>query len=133
MIMETMCEPNKTYRRQMLIWAITYCVVTYGSVYTLKNAGIEHFGLRTLIALLPMLPIAWVGIIIMRFIRSLDELQRKMQFEAVVFSAVMTGLLTGAYGFMEGVGYPELDTVWVLPMLMVLWVVGQALARKRYQ
>jgi hypothetical protein len=131
--METLCENNKRYRNQMLVWAVTYCVVTYASVYTLKNFGIENFALRTLIALLPMLPIAWVGIIIMRFIRSLDELQQKIQLEAVIFSAVMTGLLTGAYGFMEGVGYPELDTIWVLPMLMVLWVVGQALARRRYQ
>ena len=131
--METPYEPNKRYRRQMLIWAITYCVVTYASVYTLKNAGIEHFGLRTLIALLPMLPIAWVGIIMLRFIRSLDEMQQKIQLEAVVFSAVMTGLFTGAYGFMEGVGYPELDTVWIMPMLMVLWVGGQMLARRRYR
>ncbi len=38
--METPYEPNKRYRRQMLIWAITYCVVTDASVYTLKNAGI---------------------------------------------------------------------------------------------
>lgn len=131
--MESICESNKQYRRQMLIWAVTYCVVTYASVYTLKNAGIEHFGLRTLIALTPMLPLAWVGFIIMRFIRSLDELQQKMQLEAVVFSAVMTALLTGAYGFMEGVGYPKLDTIWILPMLMILWVVGQALARRRYK
>jgi hypothetical protein len=131
--MATLNEQNKRYRRQMLIWAITYCVVTYASVYTLKNAGIGHFGLRTLIALLPMLPIAWVVVIILRFIRSLDELQQKIQFEAVVFSAVMTGLLTAAYGFMEGVGYPKLDTIWIMPMLMVLWVGGQVLARRRYQ
>jgi cation transport ATPase len=131
--METLCENNKRYRNQMLIWAITYCTVTYASVYTLKNAGIENFGLRTLIALLPMIPIAWVGVIIMRFIRSLDEFQQKIQLEAVVFSAVLTALLTGAYGFLEGVGYPKLDTIWILPMLMILWVVGQALARRRYQ
>ena len=131
--METPNEENKRYRRQMLIWAITYCLVTFASVYTLKNAGIGHLGLRTLIALLPILPVAWVGIIILRFIRSLDELQQKIQLEAVVFAAVMTGLLTGAYGFLEGVGYPELDTVWILPMLMVLWVGGQVLARRRYQ
>jgi hypothetical protein len=131
--MEKICESNKQYRRQMLIWSVTYCAVTFASIYTLKNAGIEHLGLRTLIALTPMLPIAWVGIIIMRFIRSLDELQQKMQLEAVIFSAVMTGLLTGAYGFMEGVGYPKLDTIWVLPMLLVFWTLGQALARRRYR
>lgn len=131
--METLCETNKRYRNQMLVWAIAYCAVTYGSVYSLKHLGIESFALRTVIALLPMLPIAWVGVIIMRFIRSLDEFQQKIQLEAVVFSAVLTGLLTGAYGFLEGVGYPKLDTIWILPMLIVLWVVGQVLARSRYQ
>ncbi|MEZ5278404.1 MAG: hypothetical protein R3F07_18625 [Opitutaceae bacterium] len=131
--MDTPNEQCKRYRRQMLTWAITYCLVTFASVYTLKNAGIENLGLRTLIALLPMLPVVWVGIIILRFIRSLDELQQKIQLEAVVFAAVTTGLLTGAYGFLEGVGYPELDTVWILPMLMVLWVGGQVLARRRFQ
>ena len=40
--METPNEENKRYRRQMLIWAITYCLVTFASVYTLKNAGIEN-------------------------------------------------------------------------------------------
>lgn len=131
--MDTTSEQNKRYRRQMLVGAITYCGVTLASVTILKKAGIENLGLRTLIALLPMVPVAWVGGIILRFTRSLDEMQQKIQFEAIVFSAVTTGLLTGAYGFMEGVGYPKLDTVWILPMLMVLWVVGQLLARRRYQ
>lgn len=131
--METLCENNKRHRNRMLIWAIIYCAVTYASVYALKNFGIEHFGLRTLIALVPMVPVIWVGRIIMQFIRSQDEFQQRIQLEAVVFSAVTTALLTCAYGFMEGAGYPELDTIWVLPMLSVLWVVGQILARRRYQ
>ena len=42
--METLCENNKHYRNQLLVWAITYCAVTYASVYALKNAGIENFG-----------------------------------------------------------------------------------------
>lgn len=131
--METLCETNRRYRNQMPVWAILYCSVTYASVYVLRNFGIEHFGLRTLIALVPMVPVIRVGRLIMKFIRSQDELQQKIQLEAVIFSAVTTALLTCAYGFMEGAGYPELDTIWVLPMLAVLWVVGQVLARRRYQ
>jgi hypothetical protein len=131
--METLCEPNKRYRNQMLVWAIIYCSVTYASVTLLKSYEIEPLALRTLIALLPVIPIIWAGRIIMKFIRSQDELQQKIQLEAVVFSAVTTALLTSAYGFMEGVGYPEMDTIWVLPMLTVLWVVGQVVARRRYR
>jgi len=116
----------------MLLWAVIYCSVTYGSVYVLKNYDIGGVGARTLIALLPMLPIVWVGMLTMKHVRQLDELQRKIQMEAVAFSAMTTALLTCSYGFMEGVGYPELDTIWILPMLSVLWVVGQILARRRY-
>jgi len=124
------CETK--YRKQMLLWAVIYCSVTYGSVYVLKNYDIGGVGARTLIALLPMLPIVWVGMLTMKHVRQLDELQRKIQMEAVAFSAMTTALLTCSYGFMEGVGYPELDTIWILPMLSVLWVVGQILARRRY-
>lgn len=131
--METQCENNKRYRLKMLLWASVYMITTYASVYVLKNSGIEQFGLRTLIALVPMVPVVWIGRIIIQFIRGLDEFQQKIQLEAIAFSAVTTALLTCAYGFMEGVGYPRLDTIWILPMLGVLWVIGQALARRRYQ
>jgi Na+/melibiose symporter-like transporter len=131
--MEQLCESNKRYRKQMFFWAVIYCSVTYASVYLLKHFTIGNLGVRTLIALFPMVPITFAGRIIIKFIRDLDELQQKIQLEAVIFSAVTTALVTCAYGFMEGVGYPELDTVWIMPMLMVLWVLGQILARRRYQ
>ena len=131
--MESLCENNKRYKKQMLAWAIIYCSVTYASVYILKNFEIGNLGVRTLIALLPMVPITLAGRIIIKFIRNLDEFQQKIQLEAAIFSVVTTALFTCAYGFMEGVGFPELDTVWVMPIIMVLWVIGQILARRRYQ
>jgi hypothetical protein len=98
----------------------------------LKVYVLYGFGLRTLIALAPMIPVLWVGNNILKYTRQLDEFQQRIQLDAVVFSAVATALLTSAYGLLEGVGYPELDTIWIMPMLAVLWVIGQILARRRY-
>ena len=127
----TTCDPR--YRNKMLLWAVVYCGTTAASVYILKTSGIENLALRTVIALTPMLPIFWLGTIIMGCMRNLDELQQKIQLEAVVFAAVLTALFTVAYGFLEKIGYPKLDTIWIFPMLMILWGIGQVIARRRYE
>ncbi|MEX0331193.1 MAG: hypothetical protein AB3N64_07200 [Puniceicoccaceae bacterium] len=127
----TTCDPK--YRNKLLLWAVVYCSTVAGSIYVLKTSGIENFALQTVIALVPMLPIIWLMQIIMSCMHNLDELQRKIQLDAVVFAAVLTALLTVAYGFLEKIGYPKLDTIWIFPMLMVLWTIGQAIARRRYE
>lgn len=127
-----MSDKDKNYLGQMILGAIVYIAVTAASVGILKYYVLDGLGLRTLIALAPMVPVFWIGNNIVKYTRQQDELQQRIQLDAVVFSAVVTALLTSAYGFMEGVGYPELDTVWIMPMLAVFWVVGQILSRRRY-
>ncbi|MEX0324494.1 MAG: hypothetical protein AB3N33_00240 [Puniceicoccaceae bacterium] len=127
----TTCDPK--YRNKLLLWAVVYCSTVAASIYVLKTSGIENLALQTVIALVPMLPIIWLMQIIMSCMRNLDELQQKIQLEAVVFAAVLTALFTVAYGFLEKIGYPKLDTIWIFPMLMVLWTIGQAIARRRYE
>lgn len=127
-----MSDKDKNYNGQMILGAIVYIAVTAASVGILKYYVLDGLGLRTLIALAPMVPVFWIGNNIVKYTRQQDELQQRIQLDAVVFSAVVTALLTSAYGFMEGVGYPELDTVWIMPMLAVFWVVGQILSRRRY-
>lgn len=127
-----MSDKDKNYIGQMILGAIVYIAVTAASVGILKYYVLDGLGLRTLIALAPMVPVFWIGNNIVKYTRQQDELQQRIQLDAVVFSTVVTALLTSAYGFMEGVGYPELDTVWIMPMLAVFWVVGQILSRRRY-
>jgi hypothetical protein len=65
--------------------------------------------------------------------RRMDELQMRIQFEALGFAFAGTAILTFSYGFLEGLGYPKLSMFMVWPILAVLWVVGLVLARRRYQ
>lgn len=84
-------------------------------------------------ALLPMLPGIATVWVIMRHIRSLDEMQRRMQFEGLAFGFAMTALITFSYGFLEGQGLPRLSMFAVLPLMNVLWVLGYVLACRRYR
>ena len=125
-----MSVDDKKYLIRMFFVMMTYLAVTYGSVWSLKNYELEGF--RTIIAITPMLPMAFVVVVIMTWVRKMDEFECRVQFEACVFSLIVTGMITGTYGFMEGVGYPELGTEWIPPMLIILWGLGNFVARRRY-
>ncbi len=85
------------------------------------------------VAVLPVLPVLLVLWTVQRAVGRLDELQRRVQFEGLVFACVGTGVLTFAYGFLEGVGLPHLNWTLVLPLMFALWGVGVALAGRRYR
>lgn len=85
-----------------------------------------------LLSLAPMLPAIFICAVIIRTIRHLDEMQRKLQFEALAFAFAGTALLTFGYGFLEGAGLPTLSMFVVWPLMAALWVVGTVIGRIRY-
>jgi hypothetical protein len=85
------------------------------------------------IALLPMIGAALAVWAIVRGIRRLDELQRRIQFEALSFAFAGTAFLTFGWGFLENAGQPRFPTFGVWPLMAVLWIIGLAIARRRYR
>ncbi|MTH78383.1 hypothetical protein [Paracoccus aestuariivivens] len=98
----------------------------------LLGFGIEASLPRTLIALAPMLPAIFVCVVVVRSIRCLDEMQRKLQFEALAAAFAGTALITFAYGFLEGVGYPKLSMFAVWPLMATIWFIGVMVGRLRF-
>jgi hypothetical protein len=84
------------------------------------------------ITLLPMIGAALAVWAIVRGVRRLDELQRRIQFEALAFAFAGTAFLTFGYGFLENAGQPKFPTFGIWPLMAVLWVTGLAIARRRY-
>jgi len=67
-------------------------------------------------------------------IRSLDEMQQRVQLEALAIAFAGTGVLSSTYGFLEGAGLPRIEWgVWIWPGMVALWVVGMLVARSRYR
>jgi len=66
--------------------------------------------------------------------RRLDELQQRVQLEALAIAFFGTGVLGAGYGFLEGAGLPHLDWgLWIWPGMAFLWAAGTAIASRRYK
>ena len=67
-------------------------------------------------------------------LRRLDELQQRIQLEALALAFFGTGVLAAFYGFLENAGLPKLDwggLTW--PVMVVLWAGGMVIATRRYR
>ncbi|HET6655665.1 MAG TPA: hypothetical protein VFH57_05410 [Gammaproteobacteria bacterium] len=88
---------------------------------------------RAVLAFLPVLPGIWALTAVFRFVRKLDELQRRIQFEAAVFSLVVTILFTFTYGFMQDfLQLPTFPLYWVTTLMIVAWGIGNGIASRKY-
>jgi len=123
---------NKQYQKELWTALAVYGAVLVGSIQLLTRLDVAR-PWRDLVALSPMLPAAATAWVVLRELRRMDELQRRIQLEALGFSFAGTAILTFSYGFLEGLGYPRLSMFTVWPILAMLWVVGLLLARRRYQ
>ena len=123
---------SKQYLMELSAALAVYGAMLFGSIELLSHAYVAR-PWRDVIALSPMLPAAAMAWVILRELRRMDELQRRIQLEALGFSFAGTAVLTFSYGFLEGLGYPKLSMFTVWPILATLWVVGLVLARRRYQ
>ncbi len=120
------------YRKELFSALAVYGVLLVGSIELLQHVAVAS-PWRDALALSPMLAAAAMPWIIVRELRRMDELQLRIQLEALGFAFAGTALATFSYGFLEGLGYPRLSMFDVWPLMAVLWIVGLALARRRYR
>jgi hypothetical protein len=88
------------------------------------------------IALAVVEAVATTGAVLMpvRTLRRLDEMQQRIQLEALAFAFFGTGILGISYGFLESAGMPRLDWGAVLwPAMVGLWALGTFLSSRRYR
>jgi hypothetical protein len=123
---------SRQYTLELSAALAIYAALLVGSIELLQHVALAS-PWRDAVALSPMVAAVAVPWIVLREMRRMDELQMRIQFEALGFAFAGTAILTFSYGFLEGLGYPKLSMFTVWPILAVLWVVGLVLARRRYQ
>src|SRR6218665_3002392 len=111
---------------------IGYMVILIASVLVL-NAEVVEGNWNTIVALTPMVPGFAVAFSVMRQVRISDELQRRIQLEALSLAFGGTALVTFSYGFLETVGYPKLSMFFVWPIMAVFWIVGGLISGRRFR
>lgn len=90
-------------------------------------------GWEVLLALLPLVPGIFVVFIVVASIRQMDEMQRRIQLEALAyaFGILFLALLTET--LLEISGRPASDPGVYILYMAAAWMIGQLLARWRYQ
>ena len=126
-----MKSAGRTYLKEFGGAMLAYTIVLPISI-ALINAH-PHAAWRAPVALTPIVPAALALWAFVRQMRRLDELQRRIQFEALAISFGATALLTFSYGFLENAGFPHISLIWILPLMVALWGVSLAVSSLRYR
>lgn len=134
---ETYSTPaGRRYVRAVLPIMLVYSLVLFGSIWLIKR-GIDSVPLRALVAVVPALAIAalmWAGL---RYLREIDELQRRIETEAIAASALFVSFLYFAGGLLQKakvILVPSADAmIWVFPMLMLAYGIAKFIAVPRYR
>ena len=116
------------------LWVGAWFIAWIGARFVLESPSVPVWA-RVIAALAPA-PLAGVALLaILRGARELDELERRIQLEALAFAFVLTLLFIMTLGLME-LAIPLNRDDWsyrhVWAMLPPLYFAGLALARRRY-
>jgi hypothetical protein len=128
-----MDKAGRTYLAQFIGTMTAYVIVLLASVLILRSFPDPEALWRIPVALLPVVPAIALIMAFVRHLRVMDELQRRIQLEALAIGFGGTAVLTFGYGFLQGVGFPLLNWTFVFPLMIGLWGIGVAIAGRRYQ
>lgn len=121
----------KRYSFEVAGALLLYSILLFGAASLERKvhpAGVLNLAIN-LIPMLGAIAAAWA---VLRGLWRMDEMQRRIQFDAIAMAFLGTALITFGWGFAEGAGVPHLRAFYVWPMMGALWVVGLIIARWRY-
>src|SRR5579864_7271418 len=110
---------------------LAFLMVMVGSVTVVQANPVADW--RFYVAVLPLPPAGFLAWLFVRAVGRLNDLQRWIQIQALGFAVGMTALVTFAYGFLEGAGMPYLNSVYVLPLMAILWGLATVMLALRYR
>jgi hypothetical protein len=110
------------------------------SVFFIARGVLESSDLpaatRAAIALTPLPPFAWFLWEFVHAVRTADELERRIQLEAMAVTLPLTMLLIMTLGLLQvAVPLPPEDWSYrhIWPLIYVFYLIGLTVARRRYQ
>ncbi|WP_449652916.1 hypothetical protein [Thermomonas sp.] len=123
------------YLREFLPAMAAYVLTLFLSIWLLKR--VEEPGLRALLALLPVPAIGMALRAIIRYIRDVDELQQRIELEAVSFAAAFVSMSYIAGGFLQLAKVIDIPSgvamIWVFPMICASYGLAKIVVARRYQ
>lgn len=114
---------------------LAYVLALAGSLWLLKR--VDPMPLRAAVALLPLLPILAALLAMARYLRSLDELQQRIELVSLAVASGLVSLLYMAGGLLQSARLIEIAArdamIWVFPLICAVYGVGRGVVARRYE
>lgn len=127
---------GRRYVRAMWPILIGYSLILFFSGWMLKR-GIDSVALRAAVALLPVLPLLLLLRVALRYLRETDELQRRIEIEAIGIASLLVSMLYFGGGLLVQAKVLSLNTgavmIWVFPLIMLFYGIAKFFAVRRYR
>lgn len=128
-------EVRRRYTRTLVVAMAAYAGLLIVSLLLLRQ--IEGAGLRALVALLPVPPIAFVLRAMVGYIRDIDELQQRIELEAICIAAAGVSLAYMTGGFLQGAQVIDVPAsaamLWVFPSICGVYGLAKLVVARRYR
>lgn len=125
---------GRRYARELSLGMGGYVLALLASLLLLRQ--VDQPLLRALLALLPVLPIVLVLRAMIRYVRDSDELQRRIELEAISFASASVSLLYMTGGFLQPARVIDVPAaaamLWVFPLTCLVYGAAKALVARRY-
>lgn len=119
--------------REMLTAGALYIGAVAVVAWIIRTNDLPQWG-AALLAIAPTAPALLMLRAQLRYMRGLDELQRRLQSEAVVIAAAILAFGALTYGMLEDLaGFPDISMIWVFPILCLLWSGASVILHLRYR
>ena len=126
---------RRRYLREVLPAMAGYIAAVFVSVWLLKR--VDAPALRALIALLPVPAIALAMRAIIRRVRDADELQRRIELEAISIASACVSLGYLSAGFLQLAKVIDVAAsdamIWVFPLTALIFGLAKAVLGRRYR
>lgn len=112
------------------VWAVSLAVIALISKYEWYSAALP--------ITIAFVVSAGLGVCMLlafkRFLKELDEMERKIQLDALALSVGITLVVFGGYSVLEKAGLaPELDAASLIMLMALTYIAGIIVGRIRYQ
>ncbi len=126
---------GRRYIRALWPIMIGYSISVFLSVWLIKR-GIESVPLRALVAVLPALVLVLMMRAALRYLREIDELQRRIETEAIGIASLLVSVLYFAGGLLQKAKVIDIDAaaamIWVFPSLCAVYGIAKMVLTRRY-
>ena len=126
---------QKAYLRAIWPFLIGYSLLLFLSLWLIRR-GIEPVPVRALVALLPVLPLLYWLRAALRYLREIDELQRRIETESIGIASLTLSLIYFGAGLLQKAKVFDVDAgvamIWVFPLLCGIYGVAKMVLTRRY-